>query len=57
MLCEPLSIMIYCFLDNSLFPQSEKCGKITPVYISDEKSEMDTYRPISVLLVLSKVID
>ena len=56
-LCEPLSFMINLSLDNSLFPGSEKCGKIIPIYKSGEKSEMDNYRPISVLPVLSKVIE
>ena len=56
-LCEPLSYMINRSLDNSLFPESEKCAKITPIYKSGERSEMDNYRPISVLPVLSKVIE
>ena len=56
-LCEPLSYMINRSLDNSLFPESEKCAKITPIYKSVEKSEMDNYRPISVLPVLSKAIE
>ena len=49
--------MINRSLDNSLFPESEKCAKITPVYKSGEKSEMDNYRPISLLPVLSQVIE
>ena len=56
-LCEPLSFLINRSLDKSLFPESEKCAKITPIYKSGEKSEMDNYRPISVLPVLSKVIE
>ena len=49
--------MINRSLDNSLFPEYEKCAKITPIYKSGEKSETDNYGPMSVLPVLSKVIE
>ena len=44
-------------LRESVFPTSEKCAKITPVYKSGKQSSMDNYRPISVLSVLSKVLE
>ena len=56
-LCEPLSLLINCSLRNSIFPTAEKCAKISPVYKSEERSAMDNYRPISVLPVLSKVME
>ena len=56
-LCEPLSLLINCSLCNSIFPIAEKCAKISPVYKSEERSAMDNYRPISVLPVLSKVME
>ena len=48
--------LINASLRESVFPTSEKCAKITPVYKSGERSKMDNYRPISVLPVLSKQI-
>ena len=41
----------------AVFPSSEKCSKITPVYKSGERTIMDNYRPISVLPVISKVFE
>ncbi len=51
-----------CFLANKsllsgLFPNSEKCARVTPIYKSGEKSNFDNYRPISVLNALSKVLE
>ena len=44
-------------LRESVFPTSEKCAKVTPVYKSGKRSSMDNYSPISVLPVLSKVLE
>ena len=56
-LCDPLSLLINCSLRNSVFPTAEKCAKISPVFKSEERYTMDNYRPISVLPVLSKVVE
>ena len=56
-LCEPRSLLINCSLRNSVFPTAEKCAEISPVFKSEERYAMDTYRPISVLPVLSKIVE
>ena len=56
-LAAPLLHLINSSLRESVFPTSEKCAKITPVYKSGERTKMDNYRPISVLPVLSKVLE
>ena len=53
----PLSKLINRCLEMAVFPSSEKCSKITPVYKSGERTSMDNYRPISVLPVISKVFE
>ena len=53
----PLSELINHCLETSVFPSEEKIAKVTPIYKSGERSSMDNYRPISVLPVLSKVIE
>ena len=53
----PLSKLINRCLKMAVFPSSEKCSKITPVYKSGEGTSMDNYRPISVLPVISKVFE
>ena len=44
------------FIDG-IFPTAEKTAKVTPSYKSGERSHFDNYRPISVLNVLSKVLE
>ena len=44
-------------LRSGSFPNSETCARLTPIYKSGEKSNFDNYRPISVLNILSKVLE
>jgi len=53
----PLSKLINRCMEMAIFPSTEKCSKITPVYKSGERTIMDNYRPISVLPVISKVFE
>jgi hypothetical protein len=53
-LAKPLASLMNRCLENSLFPSAEKCAKITPIYMSEERSLLDNYWPISILPVLSK---
>ena len=52
-----LSVLKNLFLETSDFHSEEKIAKITPIYKSGERSSMENYRPVSVLTVLSKVIE
>ena len=56
-LATPLSFLINCSLNESVFSTAEKLAKISPVYKSGDHSLFDNYRPISVLNVLSMVIE
>ena len=42
---------------NGIVPSAFKLGKITPIYKSGSKHEMDNYRPITVLPVCSKILE
>ena len=53
----PLSKLINRCMEMAIFPSTEKCSKITPVYKSGERTIMDNYRPISVLPVSSNVFE
>ena len=44
-------------LETSVFPPSMKLGNVTPVHKKGNHSEKDNYRPVSVLLNLSKVFE
>ena len=56
-LSAPLCSLINKSLQASLFPTSEKCGKITPVLKSGNPTLLDNYRPITVIPALSKFIE
>ena len=44
-------------MNNSKFPDDWKKAKITPIFKSGDKSNVGNYRPISVLPVISKIIE
>ena len=44
-------------LKNGKFPDSLKNATITPVYKKDDPTDKENYRPVSVLLLLSKIFE
>ena len=44
-------------ITNGIFPDSFKIAKITPCFKKGDKSDMFNYRPISVLPLLSKLLE
>ena len=53
----PLSILINSSLIKGVFPSIEKIEKVMLIYKSEERSSLDNCRPISVLNVLSKILE
>ena len=53
----PLSHVINLSLDTGQFPQEWKAAKIIPLHKSGSTTNFDNYRPISVLPIVSKVIE
>ena len=49
--------LINCSFDTSVFPQRWKTAKVTPLFKGGDAESVNNYRPISVLPVLSKVIE
>lgn len=56
-IAKPLAILVNRSLQSAQFPNAEKIARITPVYKSGEKTQLDNYRPISILPVFSKVLE
>ena len=44
-------------LKSSIFPKIWKDGKVTPIFKSGDRSNMSNYRPITVLPILSKILE
>ena len=53
----PLTQIINHSLINSNFPDSLKIARITPIFKEGEKSDINNYRPISVLPIFSKIFE
>ncbi len=53
----PLCHLINLRLSKGTFPTIEKIAKVTPLYKSGERSLFDDYRPISVLNIVSKILE
>ena len=56
-LCEPITVLFNKTLDSCTLPSMWKLHKITPIPKSGDKSMISNYRPISLLCILSKVLE
>ena len=44
-------------IKTGIYPTAEKVAKVTPIYKSEAHSLFDNYRPVSVLNILSKIVE
>ena len=44
-------------MDQGVFPEVLKTGKITPIYKKDDLQKFGNYRPVSVLSIFSKIFE
>ena len=54
---ESISYIINLTISTSTIPSEWKTAKVTPIYKSGDKSDPNNYRPISVLPLISKVME
>ena len=52
-----LAKVINCSIINSICPAQLKLARVTPIYKQGSKTYLDNYRPISVLSVISKILE
>ena len=56
-----ISVPLSCIFNRSIcegvFPEKLKLAKVSPVFKKGNKSDMNNYRPISVLSVFSKILE
>ena len=56
----PLSTLLNIFnlsLEKGIFPDELKIARVTPIYKTGNKNDFGNYRPISVLLCFSKMLE
>ena len=56
-LASPLSRLFQLFFSHGLFPDQWKTARVIPIHKRDSKSDPSKYRPISLLSVISKVME
>ena len=56
-LLEPLTIIFNRSLAEGMFPEAMKKADVVPLYKSKDHQESNNYRPISLLLMLSKLLE
>ena len=56
-LIKPLTLIINQILNTGVFPSQLKIAKVIPIFKKDDNKIFNNYRPISLLPVLSKVVE
>ncbi len=56
-LLQPIAYLINQSLRQSIVPSAWKMALVTPIFKSGERSDMANYRPISILPVVSKIVE
>ena len=57
MICDPLKTILNESLKVGVFPDIWKIGRVTPIFKSGRKSDLNNYRPISVLSAVSRIFE
>ena len=52
-----LNSMFNTSIESSVFPNSWKIARVTPIYKNGDRVDKSNYRPISVLSVISRLIE
>jgi hypothetical protein len=53
----PITLIVNQSLSTGIFPDLLKIGKISPIFKKDDKTQINNYRPISILPAISKVFE
>ena len=54
LICVSFCKIFNCSLTTGIFPDDWKCDKVTPLFKQGSSSDMNNYRPISVISVVAK---
>ena len=53
----PLCNIFNDSLSSALFPDDWKCARVTPLFKQGERTDVNNYRPISVISIIAKVFE
>ena len=53
----PLSIIFNCLIESGVFPDLMKIADVIPLHKSGNVHVVDNYRPISLLMTVSKILE
>ena len=56
-IAKPLAHIINRSLASGIVPTEFKCGKVVPIYKFGNQTDIDNYRPITILPAISKVLE
>ena len=56
-LAHPIAHLINVILKTSVIPSDFKIGRVSAIYKSGDKSQLNNYRPITVLPIISKIME
>ena len=56
-ICNPLTNITNVFLETGYVPREWKVARVGPLFKSGKTTDLDTYRPISILPVASKILE
>ena len=52
-----LSVLYNKFINDGIFPNELKVGKISPIYKKDKEELLEHYRPVSTLPIFGKIFE
>ena len=56
-ICKPLAMSFNSSFRHGIFPDIWKLARVTPIFKSGSRSDANNYRPISVICVLSRILE
>ena len=57
LIADSLCLILNTSITTGIFPEEWKCSKVVPVFKQGDRTDLDNYRPISIIPVVAKVFE